>query len=321
VKAIRVHQFGGPEVLKLESLQDPMPRPAEVVVRVRAAGVNPFDTYMRAGTYGANNPSLPYTPGADAAGVIESVGPGVEDFKPGDRVFVAGTLSGAYAELALCGVEQLHRLPERVSFAQGAGIYIPYATAYRALIQLAHAKPGETVLVHGGSGGVGMAAIQFARAAGIAVIATAGSDEGLRMIEREGVQVAVNHRSPDYRQKIVDATKGRGADVILEMLANVNLGHDLKLLAQRGRVVVIGSRGDVQITPRDIMAREATVTGVFLWGLPAPDSAQIRAALQAGLSNGTLLPRIGLELPLASAAEAHRRILEPGAVGKIVLVP
>jgi NADPH:quinone reductase len=321
VKAIRVHQFGGPEVLKLESLQDPMPRPAEVVVRVRAAGVNPFDTYMRAGTYGANNPSLPYTPGADAAGVIESVGPGVEDFKPGDRVFVAGTLSGAYAELALCGVEQLHRLPERVSFAQGAGIYIPYATAYRALIQLAHAKPGETVLVHGGSGGVGMAAIQFARAAGIAVIATAGSDEGLRMIEREGVQVAVNHHSPDYRQKIVDATKGRGADVILEMLANVNLGHDLKLLAQRGRVVVIGSRGDVQITPRDIMAREATVTGVFLWGLPAPDSAQIRAALQAGLSNGTLLPRIGLELPLASAAEAHRRILEPGAVGKIVLVP
>jgi NADPH2:quinone reductase len=321
VKAIRVHQFGGPEVLKLESVQDPLPRPAEVVVRVRAAGVNPFDTYMRAGTYGANNPSLPYTPGADAAGMIESVGPGVEDFKPGDRVFVAGTLSGAYAELALCGVEQLHRLPERVSFAQGAGIYIPYATAYRALIQLAHTKPGETVLVHGGSGGVGMAAIQFARAAGIVVIATAGSDEGLRLIEGEGVQFAVNHRSPDYRQKILDATKGRGADVILEMLANVNLGHDLKLLAQRGRVVVIGSRGDVQITPRDIMAREATVTGVFLWGLPAPDSAQIRAALQAGLSNGTLLPRIGLELPLASAAEAQRRILEPGAVGKIVLVP
>lgn len=321
MKAIRVHRFGGPEVLNLEDVPNPTPGADEVVVRVKAAGVNPADTYMRAGAYGVNNPSLPYTPGSDAAGVVEAVGAGVTDPKVGDRVYTSRTLSGTYAELVLCTRAQVYPLPENVSFPQGAAVYVPYATAYRSLFQLAHARPGETVLVHGASGGVGVAALQFARAAGLRIIGTAGSDAGLALVRREGADVVINHRVPGYQQAILEATKGQGVDLLLEMLANVNLGHALKLLAPRGRVIVIGSRGNVQITPRDIMSREAVVMGVYLWRVSPSEATEIHAALGAGLRSGVLRPVVGLELPLGSAPEAQRRVIESTAHGKIVLIP
>jgi NADPH:quinone reductase len=321
MKRIRVYEFGGPEVLKFEEADDLQPAAGEVLVRVKAVGVNPYDTYMRSGGYGARNPALPYTPGSDAAGVIEAVGPDVTGVAVGDRVYTARTISGAYAELALCKAEQVHPLPERVSFAQGAGIYVPYATAYRSLFQLAHAEPGETVLVHGASGGVGIAAVQLARAAGLKIIGTAGSEKGLKLIKDEGAHYAIDHSTTNYQQEILDQTNGAGVDVILEMLANVNLGHDLRMLAQHGRVVVIGSRGDVEITPRDLMGRQASIIGMYLWGVSEREEKSIYAALNAGLEAGTLRPIVGLELPLASASEAHRRIMEPGSFGKIVLVP
>lgn len=321
MKAIRVHQFGGPEVQQLEDVEVPLPGNEEVLVRVKAAGVNPYDTYMRSGAYGAKNPALPYTPGSDAAGTVESVGPGGDHLKIGARVYTTGTLTGAYAEFALCRIDRVHPLPERVSYAQGAGIYVPYTTAYRSLFQVAHAKPGETVLIHGASGGVGLAAIQWAQTAGLKVIGTAGSDKGLQLITDQGTEHSFNHKSPNYQQEILDATEGRGVDVILEMLANVNLSHDLKMLAHRGRVVVIGSRGDAQLTPRDIMVREATVMGVLIWSTSAAEATEIHAAVQAGLVHGTLQPVVGPELPLASAAESHRRVMETGALGKIVLIP
>jgi len=320
MKAIRVGAFGGPEVLKLEDVPDPRPGPDEVLVRVKAAGVNPFDTYMRAGAYGARNPTLPYTPGSDAAGVVESAGPGVE-LKAGERIYTAGTITGAYAELALCKRAQVHPLPARVTFAQGAGVYVPYATAYRALFQLARAQSGETALVHGASGGVGLAAVQLARAAGLTVVGTAGSEEGLQLVRREGAHQAVNHKTADYRKQILDRTGGAGVDVIVEMVAHVNLAHDLQLLAHRGRVVVVGSRGRIEIDPRDVMSREAAVLGVLLWRVPDGEAAEIHAALQAGLAGGTLRPVVAAELPLASAPEAHRRITAGDARGKIVLVP
>src|SRR5208282_349904 len=142
-----------------------------VVVRILGAGANPADTYSRSGNY-ANKPPLPFTPGTDGAGLIDSVGPGVTLVKPGDRVYLARSLSGTYAEYALALESQVHPLPERISFSQGAGVYVPYATAYRALTQLARARAGETILVHGASGGVGIAALQFANAAGLRVIGT-----------------------------------------------------------------------------------------------------------------------------------------------------
>src|SRR5213595_314568 len=142
MKAIRVHQFGGPEVLKLEELPDPKPAPTQVVVRVHAAGVNPVDTYIRSGGYAAK-PNLPYTPGTDAAGIVEAAGPGVKQFQPGDHVYTNATITGACAELALCGESRVHPLPAKISFAQGAALGVPYSTAYRALFQRGAARPGE----------------------------------------------------------------------------------------------------------------------------------------------------------------------------------
>ncbi len=320
MKAIRVREFGGPEVLRLEDVADPRPGSGEVLVRIQAAGVNPVDTYMRAGAYGAANPALPWTPGTDAAGLVEAVGPG-SDLSAGERVYTAGTLTGAYAELALCKRAQVHPLPARVTYAQGAGIHVPYATAYRALAQIARAQAGETVLVHGASGGVGLATVQLARAAGLTVVGTAGSEEGLRLVRQEGAHHAVSPRDPDYRKGVLELTGGHGVDVIVEMLANVNLGHDLQLLAQRGRVVVVGSRGSVEVNPRDLMSRDAAVFGMLLWRATEQELAEIFGALDAGLSAGTLRPVVAAELPLAEASEAHRRVLAPGARGKIVLVP
>lgn len=319
MKAVVVHQFGGPEVLKLEEVPTLRPSAGQVLVRIHAAGVNPYDTYMRNGTY-TIKPPLPYTPGSDGAGTVEAAGEGANHFKPGDRVYVARTLTGAYAEYALATPQQVHPLPASISYAQGAGIWVPYGTAYHALHQATRARAGETVLIHGASGGVGIAAVQIARAIGLTVFGTAGTEKGLELVRREGAHQAFNHTRPGYTQEIMNATGGQGVNLIFEMLANVNLAQDLKLLAQHGRVIIIGSRGDSNITPRDLMARRSSVHGFTLWAITEAEEKEIHAGLLAGLENGTLRPIVGKELPLAEAPRAHKEILEPGAFGKIVLV-
>ena len=319
MKAIRVHEFGGPQVLKLEDVATPKPSTGEVLVRIHAAGVNPYDTYMRAGTY-AVKPSLPYTPGSDGAGVVELVGEGVKKVKKGDRVYTARTLTGAYAEYALALEEQVHPLPEKIDFQQGAGIWVPYGTAYHALYHSAEAHASETVLVHGASGGVGIAALQIARAMGLKVLGTAGTPKGLELAKREGAHQVFDHRKSGYQEEILQATDNRGVDIILEMLANVNLPYDTKLLTTNGRVIVIGNRGEVTINPRELMGRRASIRALTLWGITAAEEADIHAGLFAGLENGTLRPVVGKVLPLAEAARAHTEILEPGSAGKIVLV-
>ena len=320
MKAIRVHEFGGPEVLKLEDVPDLQAGAGQVVVRVKAAGVNPYDTYMRQGNY-AIKPPLPYTPGNDAAGTVDSVGAGVAGLAPGDRVYVAGTITGAYAEQALAEAWQVHRLPPSVTFAQGAGVSVPYATAFRALFHIARAQAGETVLIHGASGGVGVAGVQLARAAGMKVIGTGGTPRGRELAAVQGAHHVLDHRAAGYLDELMKLTGGSGVDVILEMLANVNLAKDLTVLARKGRVVVIGNRGNIEINPREIMRRDAAVLGMTLWNASRPELEGIHAAIVAGLENGSLRPIVGNELPLAKAAQAHRAIMEPGAYGKIVLVP
>jgi len=319
MKAIRVHEFGGPEVLKLEDVTTPKPSSGEVLVRIHAAGVNPYDTYMRTGTY-AVKPPLPYTPGSDGAGVIELVGEGVKKIKKGDRVYTARTLTGAYAEYALALEEQVHPLPEKIDFKQGAGIWVPYGTAYHALYHSAKAHASQTVLVHGASGGVGIAALQIARGMGLKALGTAGTPKGLELAKREGALQVFDHRKAGYQEAILQATDNRGVDIILEMLANVNLPYDTKLLANNGRVIVIGSRGEVTINPRELMGRRASIRAFTLWGITAAEEADIHAGLFAGLENGTLRPVVGKVLPLSEAVRAHTEILEPGSAGKIVLV-
>lgn len=321
MKAIRAHEFGGPEVMKLEEVADPQPGPNQVVVGIHAAGVNPVDTYMRTGTY-AIKPTLPYTPGLDGAGEILKVGPGVTQLAMGDHVYTSGSVSGTYAEQSLCEVSRVHLLPSNASFDAGAALGIAYGTAYRAIFQRGDAKPGETVMIHGASGGVGTAAVQLARAAGMTVIGTAGSESGMHLVKQEGAHHVLNHNSDGYLDELMMFTGDRGADVILEMLANKNLAKDLTVLAKKGRVVVIGSRGPVEINPRDAMARDADIRGMMLWLISERERQTIYGAVTKGLENGSLRPVIGQRIPLAEAARAHLEVMKPsGAHGKIVLTP
>lgn len=306
--------------MRLEDVEDPQAASGQVVVRIHAVGVNPVETYIRSGAY-TRTPQLPYTPGMDGAGVVESVGADVKNVKPGERVYVAGSVSGTYAERALCFARQTHPLPERITFQQGAAVGVPYATAHRALFGRAKAQAGETVLIHGATGGVGLACVQLARAAGLRVVGTYGTERGRELIIAQGAHHALDHHAPNYLEELKTLTDNRGADVIIEMLANVNLAKGLTALAFGGRVVVVGNRGSIEINPRDLMTREATIHGTSLMNLTPEQYTTIHAALAAGLANGTLNPVINTELPLAEAPRAHRLVMESGAHGKIVLIP
>ena len=320
MKAIQVFEPGAPEVMRLEEIPTPMPEAGQVLVRVHAIGVNPVDTYIRSGKY-ARMPAMPYTPGTDASGVVKAIGSDVTTCAVGDRVYTSGTLSGAYSDHTLCAANQVHALPQRVSFEQGAGINIPYATAYRALVSKARAVPGETTLIHGASGGVGIAAVQISRALGLRILGTAGSDRGLALVKEQGAHEVFDHRTANYPESVIKLTDGIGMNVIIEMLANVNLARDLTLLARNGRIVIVGSRGPIEINPREAMAREATIMGMMLFNGSENELVSIHAALAAGLENGTLRPIVGKTFPLTEAAQAHHAVMEPGAHGKVVLVP
>ena len=319
MNAIVVREFGSPDVMKLETVPEPVPGPGQVTIRVHAAGVNPVDTYIRAGVY-ARKPDLPYTPGTDVGGIVHAVGANVTRVRVGDRVYGHAVIGG-YADVALCEEWQAHALPQSSSFQQGAAIGVPYATAWRALLMRAEARPGETVLVHGASGGVGTAAVQIARARGMRVIGTAGTDEGLALVRSVGAHHVLSHREADYLQRLPALTDGRGVDVVLEMLANVNLDRDLDLLALHGRVVVIGNRGRIEIDPRKSMARDANILGMTLFNATREHLEEIHAGIVAGMESGWLSPVIGKAFPLADAAKAHVAVMEAGALGKIVLVP
>ena len=316
MKAIRVSRFGDPSVLELEDVPDLSPAPGQILVRLHAAGVNPVETYVRAGKY-PRLPGLPYTPGSDGAGVIgQSQTPGLP---VGTRVFVAGTLTGTYAEQTLCTPEQVFPLPDHVSFEQGAALGVPYGTAVWALFYRGHARAAETLLIHGASGGVGLAALQLARAAGVWAFGTAGTPEGLDLVKQNGAKAAFNHHEPGYLDQIKAATNSRGLDIILEMAANQNLGHDLTLLAPNGRVVVVGSRGPVEIDPRNIMTREADIRGITLFSATPADRAEIYHRITLGLEDGSLDPVIDTAFPLQDATRAHERVMASGSRGKIVL--
>jgi NADPH:quinone reductase len=318
MKAVRVHAFGGPEQLVLDELDEPRVQPSEVLVEIHAAGVNPVDTYIRSGTH-IVKPPLPYIPGFDGAGVVLEVGADVHRISVGDRVYVVGSMNGTYAERAVCAPEHVHRLPDGFTFPQGAAIGIPYTTAYRAVVQIGRVCSGEWVLVHGASGAVGLAALQIARAAGGLVIGTASTARGRQLIAAQGTDPVLDHEGQAFEDGVRQLTKGRGVDLIVEMLANQNLGRDLSLLGKNGRVVVVGSRGPVEINPRDLMTREAAVHGVFFFGISPDDLRTIQQHLAEAFSDGSARPVVGNEFPLAEAARAHEHVLNSGARGKVVL--
>lgn len=316
MKSIQFAKFGGPEVLQLVDGLDLEAGAGEVVVQIHAVGVNPVDTYIRSGIYGER--PLPFTPGSDAAGAILQTGSGT-DWKVGDRVYLAGAKTGTYAEQAVCGADQVYRLPDSISFEEGAALYVPYSTSYRALFQRGQARPGEWVLVHGASGGVGIAAVQWGRAHGLRIIGTAGSEAGLKAVREAGAEHAISHE--EVAARLPEITGGNGPSLILEMLANVNLQKDLDMVAKYGRIVVIGNRGTLDFNPRGTMQKEADVRGMSLFNTPPDELKAIQTAIGAGLRAGFLKPVIAQKFPLGEAAAAHEAILKPGSLGKIVLIP
>lgn len=320
MKTIRVQEFGPPEVMKLDDVEKPQPTDSQVLVKVEAIGVNPVETYIRSGVYAAK-PELPYTPGKDASGVVEAVGDSVTKWKTGDRVYTANSISGTYAEYTLCEEIDVGRLPDNVSFEQGAGIWTPYATSYRALFQKAKAEKGETVLIHGASGGVGIAAVQWAKNAGLRVFGTASSFEGTMLVTKQGADAVFDHSSPDHFAEVAEATGGKGVDVIIEMLANKNLERDFECLAMFGSVVVVGNRGSLDFNPRVIMGKDAAVYGMALFNSLQVDRDEIHQAIFDGLTAGFLEPVIRKALPLAEAVASHHEVIEDKAFGKIVLIP
>jgi NADPH:quinone reductase len=323
MKAVQMSQFGGPEVLKYVDVDEPSPAANQVRVRLYAAGVNPSEAYIRTGTYAFYVPELPYVPGSDGAGVVDAAGEGVKHVKVGDRVFVAAMLAkrntGTYAEKVVCDADAVHKMPEAVSYKEGASLGIPALTAYRALFQRAKLKPGETVLIHGASGGVGMLSVQMAKAIGALVIGTASTEEGKALVKASGAMHTLDHIREDSIDKILSLTNGRGPNVIIEFLANVNLENDLKMVAPYGRIVVIGNRGTLDFNPRLAMIKEADILGTALWNVPPDEYNESLHAVRAFLESGILHPEIGDELPLKDAVAAHDKILNKKAHGKMVL--
>src|SRR5262249_38038034 len=324
MNAIRAHSFGGPEVLQLQAVDDPVAGPGEVVVEVRAAGVNPADTYMRSGTY-AIRPELPYTPGGDAGGVISAIGPGVSEHRVGDRVFVGMALSfdltGCYAEKVKRKASEVLSLPAGVSFAQAATFGVSYPTAHYALFERGGAKARETVFIHGASGSVGSSAIQLAKRAGLRVVGSAGTPKGLQLVRAEGADHAVNHTEEGYMNEVRRLTGAKGPELILEMLANVNLAADMELAAKYGRIIVIGNRGEITVNPRVAMMKELDIRGVALWNATAAQMKSIMLDILAGVAEGSLRPVVGREMRLSAAAAAQVAVLGHGVGGKIVLIP
>lgn len=323
MKAVRVQRFGGPEVLQVDC-QVPVPQVGEeqVMVRVIFAGINPVETYIREGQY-SRLPDLPYCPGTDAAGYVHQVGRNVSNLKQGDRVFVSGNSSGSnnsgsYAQYVVTDATYVFPLHPRLSFAQGASLGVPFFTAYKALILRAETKPGETVLIHGASGAVGTAAVQIARALGAIVVGTAGTKDGMDVVTRCGAHHVFNHNHKSYEKKMVDHI---GCfDVIIEHLANINLGHDVQMLKERARVIVVGCRGGVSINPRHLMMPEASIRGVALAATMQGEWAQMGAAIVAGIESGWVNPVINKEYGMDEVQQVHYDIIHSkGAKGKLVL--
>ena len=280
-QAIVASSFGPPEVLKLETVARPAPSSGQVLVKMYAAGVNPSDTYVRLGPHGpwAATPHLlpspPFTPGKDGAGIVEEIGGGVSGLAVGERVYTTGSVSGTSAEFAVCNADTVWPLPARVSFAQGACVGVPCATAYRALVLRCAAKSGEAVFIHGASGAVGLAATQLAAGMGCTVIGTAGTAAGEAAIAALGA-TPVNHRTNDYLESAKAALPAHTDglfDVVLEMAAHANLLADVSVLRHAGRVAIIGSKPlPIEFNPRLLMPKEISVHGVFLPASPCvPD--------------------------------------------------
>lgn len=317
MKSVKVYDFGDNNVLKISEGNLPTINKNEVVVNVKFAGVNPADTYIRTGDYSFFKPNLPYIPGFDGSGIIEQVGENVTDLKKGDRVFVVSTVktlnTGTYAEKVICDFQSIRKLPSFLSFEQGASLGIAAITAYRALVQRGNLISGETVLIHGASGGVGSIAIQIAKYLGAKVIGTAGTKKGEVVIKDKGADIVLNHKEKDYLNSI------ENVDLIIEMAANINLEKDLDILKKYGRLVIVGNRGEVNFNPRLTMEKEADILGMAIWNANEKETTDCLNNIKKLIDDRAIEPVVGEIFDINYVQEAHKKVLEEKYPGKLLL--
>ena len=316
-KKIELTTFGDENVLTLVEADNIDLGTNDVQIKLYFAGVNPADIYIRKGGYAFFNPPLPYTPGFDGAGVIEKIGSHVTGFSIGDRVFISSSLgrhaTGTYAEVVISSTDSLRHLPKHISFESGAALGIPGTAAYRALFQRGYLKANEKVLIHGASGAVGTLAIQMAKEAGAFVIGTAGNKDNMKLVKENGADLVLNHNEAGYLSKIPQV------DLVIEMLANVNLEKDLEIIAQRGRIIIVGNRGSLDFNPRLTMAKEADIRGIAIWNATEEERAESLDAIESYLKQNILKPVIGPIYSLENASQAQNSVIEGLTNGKVLL--
>lgn len=324
MKAIVCKDWGPPDSLALEQLPDPLPGPGQVLIEVKAAGVNFPDVLTVQGKYQIK-PPLPFVPGNEFAGVVRAVGPGVTAHAPGDRV-IAFTRTGAFAELALAPVDVLVPMPDAMDFEVAASITLTYGTSYHALADRGALRAGETVLVLGAAGGVGLAAVEIAKAMGARVIAAASSPDKLAVCRAHGADAVIDYSREDLREAIRAATGGAGPDVVYDPVGGIYSEPALRSIAWRGRHLVVGfANGEIPKLPWNLMLlKGASVVGVF-WGdfqrkEPAANAAAMRLLLD-WMVEGRLKPLVSRRYPLADTAQALKDMAARKVTGKIVIVP
>jgi NADPH:quinone reductase-like Zn-dependent oxidoreductase len=344
MKAIRFHEYGGPEVLRYEEAPAPVPRPGEACVRLHAAALNHLDIWVRKGAR-EKNTSFPHIPGSDGAGVVESIGAGVGQWKAGDRVLISPGLSCGHCRMCLSGRDNLcpeyrvlgtrehgtcaeyvcvpavnlQPIPDGLDFNQAAAVPLVFLTAWHMLLSLAKLTAGETVLVHGAGSGVGTAAIQISRLIGARIITTAGSDEKLALASKLGAHYCINYTTSDFSEEVKRLTEKRGVDVVFEHIGGDVLRASIPLLARGGRLVTCGATTGYTI-PMDIryiFARHLSIFGSWMGG--KAELADVLKFFLPSAGDRKLVPVIDSVLPLSDCAGAHRRLEERNHFGKVVL--
>ncbi len=322
MKAIRIHETGGPEVMHLEDLEIPAPEQGQVLIKVAAAGVNYADLAQRRGAY-LTRTRTPMTLGFEVAGTIEAPGPDTSAPPVGTRVIAF--VEGGYAEYAIAGASTIVPIPDTLDFTRAAAFAVQGLTAYQTLRESGRLQPGESVLVQAAAGGVGTLAVQLARLMGAGrVIGTASNEQKLDLVRRLGADAAINYTQDDWVEQVKKATGGRGVDIVLEVVGGDVAGQALQCLAPFGRLVVIGAASGerAQFSAIQLMYKNLSVVGYWLtaW-MSRPDRiAAATLELMQFLATGNLQIIVGQTFPLADAAEAHRAIAERRTTGKVVLL-
>jgi NADPH2:quinone reductase len=323
VKALVCHEIGPLDALRFEDVPDPKPVAGQVLIGVRACGLNFPDVLQVQGKYQFKVP-LPFWPGGEVAGVVEAVGSGVGDVKVGDRV-VAVVMSGGLAEKIVADASQVHRVPDGVDFVTASCLLMAYGTALHALRDRASMRAGEMLLVTGAAGGVGLAAVQIGKKLGARVIAAASTAEKLETARKHGADLLLNYATEDLKERVKSLTDGRGADVVFDPVGGPYTEQALRATARKGRVLIVGfTAGEIPRIPTNlVLLKDAALVGVF-WGVnmmhdPVGGRAQLQEIL-GWVKDGSLRPHIQARYPLSKGVEALRDIEQRRAQGRIVVV-